>query len=940
MKKLFIEVYAAFLVIVLANFFYYTSLYNKQIKYITTLLDRQVQIVGLTVDDANNNFTSDLNKISNPDNLLKFFADQAIKNMVEENMKLFYSKYQDLITSIKLYDNKRNEYTLKKDEDTWLPQSFITNVQSDIVYPEKLTYENKRYNFYLPLYKENTTVGNIVVTIDYQKYFDELFSSFNLKDYQWQWVVSDSGEIIYNNSADREITYSQVEKITSAVESGSISNIKHTAVIDGKAKDIISSYYSTQLVTRELGLVFTATTDFFQKYIIWNSLFIVLGTLILVQVIIYFFWRYIKSQKAVKLRLEESEKMLFRLIEEIPVGVIIYNSNREIIKANKTAAAQYSFGDGTEMKGRIFPESSISDVSNYFSKNPGGSFNPEQFIIIKKETDELILFRNKIPVVFMGEDATMELLVDVTMLESARKREAKANLAKSEFLARMSYEIRTPLNGIIGMTDILNKQDLSAETREIVALLRRSTELLLGIINDILDFSKIESGKMLLDEVPFNLREEINYCADLANTYINDKNIVLSVNVENNIPESIIADPYRLRQVLTNLINHSADNTEKGEIRLNCRLKSKNNGIITLEFELRDTGLSFDKASLKKIFGNSVNIESKTIKNSDESGFGTVLAQQLVEIMGGKLTAESPSGLAGQQGIKVVFTIVAYSNDRIIKNLIQEKIIKFEMIKTLVINGSQNREDEILNILHRIGLNISITTFQKSTTAQIKANINNPADRYNLVIILDDKDFNGFDAASAIWENNLSGNFVIMIISSNDQKGNYMKSITMGVDHYLVMPLDVNEIKNVVLDSFPYIESVHSAADISNIKTDLSILIVEDNKMNQKVLSAMLKSLGYKCDIAEDGHKGVTMANNKKYDLIFMDLVLPEMTGYDAARKILAADNKAIIAAFTADNMPDAKRKADLSGIREFITKPVRIEELKRLFTRYFRKSL
>jgi hypothetical protein len=197
MKKLLISVYAAFLVIVFANFFYYTSLYNKQIKYITTLLDRQVQIVGLAVDDANNNFTSDLTKISNPDELLKFFTDPAIKNMVEENMKLFYSKYQNLITSIKLYDNKRNEYTLKKDEDTWLPQSFITNVQSEIVYPEKLAYENKRYNFYLPLYKENIPVGNIVVAIDYQKYFDELFSAFNLKDYQWQWVVSDSGEIIF-----------------------------------------------------------------------------------------------------------------------------------------------------------------------------------------------------------------------------------------------------------------------------------------------------------------------------------------------------------------------------------------------------------------------------------------------------------------------------------------------------------------------------------------------------------------------------------------------------------------------------------------------------------------------------------------------------------------------------------------------------------------------
>jgi signal transduction histidine kinase/CheY-like chemotaxis protein len=937
MKKLLIIVYSAFLIILLANFFYYRDLYNKQIDYITTLLDRQVQIVGLAVDDANNNFTSDLTKISHPDDLLNFFTDQSVQKRVEENLKLFYSKYQDLITGIKLYDNKRNAYTLKKDEDTWLPLTFITNVQSELVYPEKLTFDNKRYNYYLPVLENNEITGNIVVTIDYQKYFDALFSVFNLKDYQWQWVVSDSGVMIYNNAPDKGIIYSQIDRITSAVEAGSISNIKHSATIDGQQKDIISSYYSTQLITRDLGLVFSATTDFFQKYIVRNALVIVIGTLLLIQLIIYIFWRFINSQKSEKVRLKESEKMLFKLIEEMPVGVIIHNAGREIIKANKIAAAQYSYSDEIEMRGKIFPESSVSDVSNYFSKNLGGTFNPDQFIIIKKEIGELVLFRSSIPVVFMGENANMEMLIDVTMLESARKQEAKANVAKSEFLARMSYEIRTPLNGIIGITDILNKQELSPETKDIVALLRRSTEVLLNIINDILDFSKIETGKMLLDEVPFNIRQEIEYCSDLAKTYISGKDVTFSCNVDRNIPESIIADPYRLRQVLTNLINHSARNTEKGEIKLTCRLINNNRGIITLEFSLMDTGSTFDKANLKKIFGDFVNIESKSVKNSDETGFGTVLARQLVEIMGGELIAECPSGLAGERGTKVIFTISAYSNDRAVKNLNQEQIHRFNQIRTLVITGSQNRDEDMLATLHKIGLSISITTLQKSTVGQIKANLGNPDDRYSLVIILDDKDFNGFDAATSLWENNLSGNFVVIIISSHDIKGNYLKSITIGVDHYLVQPLDINEIRNVIIDSYQYIETQQYSVDFNNIKTDLKILVVEDNKMNQKVISTMLKTLGYSCDIAEDGFEGVRMANNKKYDLIFMDLILPGMTGYDAARKILAADKKVIIAAFTADNMPDARRKADMSGIREFITKPVRIEELKRLFARYFK---
>lgn len=939
MKRILIFVYSAFFVIILANIFFYKGLYNKQINYISALLNRQVQIVGLSVDNTNNYFVSDLNRISISDDIAMFFTDEEKQYRVKENMKLFFSKYEDFVTAIKLYDNNKSEYSLKKEESRtdWLEQTFTLHVQGEIFEMEQLVRENRKYEYYFPVIKENKAIENIVVTVDYKKYFDQIFSVFNLQDYQWQWVVGDSAEIIYSNT-EKKVSYTELGKITAALEAGSVSNLIHKAIIEGKRKEIISSYYSTQLLNRNLGLIFSAPTDFFQKYIIRNSLFIVLGTLLLIQVIIMIFWKYLKSQKSETKRLSDSEKMLFKLIEEMPVGIIIHNKNREIIKANKVAATQYSYSGEEEMRGKIFPETSISDASDYFSKNLGGGFNPEQFVIIRKEKGETVLYRNSIPVVFMGEEANMEILIDVTMLESARKHEAKANVAKSEFLARMSFEIRTPLNGIIGMTDILNEQEMTGEVREIISLLRRSTEVLLNIINDILDFSKIETGEMILDEIPFNLREEIKYCSDLTKTYIDEKEVSFSYNVNNNIPESIIADPFRLKQILTNLINHSASNTEKGEIRLNCILMSSKNGNIILGFEIVDTGLSFDKASLKKIFGDFVNIESKTIKNSDESGFGTILARQLVEMMGGEFHAESPSGLSGDKGTKISFTITAYSNEKLVKNLNQEKIRSFGSIKTLVITGSQNRDEEILGSLYNLGLNISVTTFQKSTIGQIKTNFSYPDDKYNLVIILEDKEFDGFDAARAIWENNLSGRFIILVISSNDQKGNFMKFIALGIDHYMVRPFDNSELISVLQESFPYI-NISPRVDISNIKNDINILIVEDNKMNQKVIGTMLKTLGYSFDFAEDGYEGFLQAKAKKYDLIFMDLIMPEMNGYDSAQKIHAFDKSVLIVAFTADNMPDAKIKAQMSGIREFITKPVRIEELKKLFAKHFRKS-
>jgi len=532
----------------------------------------------------------------------------------------------------------------------------------------------------------------------------------------------------------------------------------------------------------------------------------------------------------------------------------------------------------------------------------------------------------------------MEILIDVTLLESARKQEARANIAKSEFLTRMSYEIRTPLNGIIGMTDVLNKFEHSKEVLEIVRLLRRSTEVLLNIINDILDFSRIESGKMILDELPFNLQEEITYCTDLARTYIPDNDPILTISVDEIVPENIIGDPYRLRQVLSNLLNHSIKNTDNGKISLKCFVKSSVNGMITLGFEISDTGKSFDKADLKKIFGDYINIESRAATRNEGSGFGTILSRQLIEMMGGKLQAESPSGLSSDKGTKVSFTIVTWSYDRQIKNLPVENVRGYNRVKTLVITGNQNRDEEVLGQLHKMGLSVSITTFQKSTLNQIKTSMTFPDEMFRLIVIFDDEEFDGFTAAKAIWESSLSDSFIIFLISSNDKQGNYRKCITMGVDHYLIKPFAFTDIQDLVKSSFPFIEDFERHGVTNEARMDISILIVEDNIMNQKVIGAMLKSLGYSFDVANDGYAGYLQAKTRRYDLIFMDLIMPEMDGFESARKILEYDKSALIVAFTADNMPESKRKAELSGIRDFISKPVRIDELKKLIATYFKR--
>jgi signal transduction histidine kinase/CheY-like chemotaxis protein len=947
MRRVLIIVYSAFLVIMMANYFYYKNLYKRQIDYIFELLDRQTQIVGFEVDSTNNGFVSELTEICMPldsksQDMSRFF-DRSVPQIqftATEALKNFFSKYKDFVVKIRVYDDNFNEYTLSKDEgkNVWLESTYLSFEQRKIEKMETLLQSGNEFTYYaIILKKDGTTSGNIVVTVDYRKYFKALFSKYHLKENQWQWVLSDSGIIIYDNYPAK-IQYGKLNNIVEELSKGSVSRETHEAVTNGKSFKIISSYYSTQLLQRDIGLVFSASTTFFQKYLIRNSIFIVIGTLMIIQFIIMVFLWYLRKQKSEMARLTGSEQMLIRLIEEMPVGVIIYNRNREILKANKIAAGFYSFEHELDMQGKIFPSTTLSDDNDYFSKHLGGAFNPEQFVIIKKEIGEIILYRSSIPFKFMGEDASLEILIDITMLESARKEEARANVAKSEFLARMSYEIRTPLNGIIGMADLLSKYNLSADIKDVVSLLRRSTEVLLGIVNDILDFSKIESGKMILDETPFNLREEIFFAVDLAKTQISGNEIEVVCSIDDKIPETIIGDSFRLRQILANIINQSVANTEKGEIHVKCRLKETKSGIITLLFEILDTGKSFDRSTLKKMYGDYVDSETVAFLSSDESGFGTLIARQLVEMMGGELTASSPSGLAGMMGTRVSFTIKSYSNERISKGLNFPEIKTMDQIKTLVITGRQGRDEDFIALLHKMGIKPSVTTFQKTTINQIKANMAIPLERYKMIALIDDEDFDGFDAARLLLENKLSAGFIMMMVSSNDRKGNYLKCLNMGIDHYLVKPVDKNDLYQSVSSSFVFLENISKQGEIQNVNKDLLVLVVEDNKMNQTIIVKMLTSLGYRSEIADDGFIGYQMAITKKYDLIFMDLVMPEMDGFESTRKIMEFEKSNIIVAFTADNMPETHRKAELSGIKEFISKPVRLEDLKRLFAKYFNK--
>jgi CheY-like chemotaxis protein len=453
-----------------------------------------------------------------------------------------------------------------------------------------------------------------------------------------------------------------------------------------------------------------------------------------------------------------------------------------------------------------------------------------------------------------------------------------------------------------------------------------------------LDFSKIEEGSMMLDEVPFDLRREIDYCLNIAGASAR-KDVSLKLEMGDNIPERVIGDPYRFRQVLTYLLNISLDHTARGEIRLDVSVAETEEGEVLLNFDLRDTGRDYDSSMLKKLLGEYVKSETVSFKNYDSKGLGGQVTRQLIEMMGGTLKASSPSGLSDKHdspGARFEFSIKLYSDVRPAKDYGAAKVKKFSDIKTLVISGLRGRDENLLNSLHKFGLAAYVTSWQKQSVNLIRSNLEHVEERYKMIIILDTPGFNGFEVAKELKENELQREFLIIMISSDDKRGNYVRCTQNEVDEYLVKPYNSEELLKIIRKRFPELHT-GTTKDLSDeIKKDLKVLVVEDNLISQKVAVTILKNLGIETEIAVNGQEGLEKARQKKYDIIFMDLIMPEMDGYTASREILDHSPGTIIVALSADSTAGSMQKAEIAGIRQFITKPVRQEDVRDILNKYF----
>jgi PAS domain S-box-containing protein len=529
------------------------------------------------------------------------------------------------------------------------------------------------------------------------------------------------------------------------------------------------------------------------------------------------------------------------------------------------------------------------------------------------------------------EDISDEIAARAALKEAKEAAERVAQM-RSAFLANMSHEIRTPMNAVLGLAELLLDSDLSAEQRRSLNLIQSSGETLLTLLNDILDLSKIEADGLHLESVSFDLPRLMESLTNLLETKAREHGIELLADIPSSVPEQVRGDPTRLRQVLTNLVGNAIKFTHEGEVVLSARLVAEQDGKATVRFAVRDTGIGIPEEQREAIFQPFSQGDVSMTRAYGGTGLGLSIAQRLVRMMGGALEVKSEVG----RGSEFSFEITLAADAALPAPLPSPRSVSLSGRRMLVVDDNRSNRNVVRGLLFAAGVTVDEAPGADEGLAALQqaAAANTP---YALAILdaqMPGRD--GFQLAEAIGADPSLKPTRLLMLTSAGQRGDALRCKELGIHGYLTKPVTRADLLDMVAgilgrpDGGAAPQELVTRHRIAESRRHLSILLAEDNEVNQEMAATMLRKRGHHVDVVGTGTQAVAAASRQHYDMVFMDIQMPEMDGLDATRAIRAMPVCADlpIIALTAHALADERQKCLAAGMNAYVTKPFKAFEL------------